>query len=673
MPYTPFHFGPGLLLKAALPERFSFLAFATTQVVIDLESWYYLTNGEPHPHRIMHTFVVGSLAGLATAVLVWAIALGVRRLLDRRADQLAIGKTLPVFRSEVTLAGAALGGLLGGLSHALLDGVMHHDIQPLLPFTTANPLEGLIEWNALHSLCIVAGVIGFVGVLGRRRSWRATLGSVLVIATLALSGSNAGAQGARQVTSGVRPTRFAIRNATIVDGNGTPASGPADILIEGNRIARVVFLDPVAIKSGTANRPAADAEIDATGKYVLPGLINAHAHLQDERGRKPQPYEYTLKLWLASGITSVREVGADTTAKVLAMRDRGARGEIAAPRLFIYARFSTQPVPSTPEEARIRVREIKRMGADGMKILGLDRDIMGAAIDEARKLGLRVAHHAGVEETNAWDDARFGTTSIEHWYGVPDAAILDGRQRFPSSYNYRNEVDRFRWAGRLWREADSARLAQVLDTLIAAKVAWVPTLDIYEASRDLQRAQTQPWFADYLHPSLEEYFRPDPANHGSYFFGWSSTDETYWKENYCIWMSALREFERRGGVIGTGDDAGFIYQMYGFGLIRELELHQEAGFSTIKVIQHATGNGAKILGRESDLGRVRAGFLADLIVVNGNPLENLKVLYPTGVDEIVDGKAVRTGGVEWTIKDGIPYHGPTLLAEVKALVARARR
>ena len=492
------------------------------------------------------------------------------------------------------------------------------------------------------------------------------------LAALALSAAAAVAQAPQAPTSGVRVPRLAIRNATIVDGNGTPASGPADILVEGSRIARVVFLDPVALRAGTARRPAAEAEIDATGKFVLPGLINAHAHLQDERAGVPQPHEYTLKLWLASGITAVREVGADSTAAVIAVRERSARGAVAAPRIFVYARFSNPPAPGTAAEARARVRAIKRMGADGIKILGLNRDVMAATLDEARRQGLRVAHHAGVEETNALDDARYGTTSIEHWYGVPDAALPDGRQHFPADYNYRDETDRFRWAGRLWREADPARLARVLDTLVAANVAWVPTLDIYEASRDLQRAQTQPWFRDYLHPTLEAYFRPDPANHGSYFFGWSSTDETYWKENYRLWMAALRDFERKGGVIGAGDDAGFIYQLYGFGLIRELELHQEAGFQPLAVIRHATGNNARILGRESDLGRVRAGWLADLIVVNGNPLENLKVLYPTGVDDVRDGRAVHTGGVEWTIKDGIPYHGPTLLADVKAMVARAR-
>jgi hypothetical protein len=265
-----------------------------------------------------------------------------------------------------------------------------------------------------------------------------------------------------------------------------------------------------------------------------------------------------------------------------------------------------------------------------------------------------------------------GTTSIEHWYGVPDAAILDRVQNFPAEYNYSDEVDRFRYAGRLWREADPRRLSMVLDSMVARGVAWDPTLVIYEASRDLTRAQRQPWFAEYLHPTLEQYFKPDPSNHGSYFLGWTTTDEVFWKENYRIWMAALREFGRKGGLIGAGEDAGFIYQMYGFGLIRELELHQEAGFHPLQAIQHATGNNARILGQASRLGRVRAGHAADLIVVNGNPLENLKVLYPTGVDLVKDGKTIHTGGVEWTIKDGIPYHGPTLLREVGEMVARAR-
>ena len=127
-----------------------------------------------------------------------------------------------------------------------------------------------------------------------------------------------------------------------------------------------------------------------------------------------------------------------------------------------------------------------------------------------------------------------------------------------------------------------------------------------------------------------------------------------------------------GGTIAVGDDAGFIYQLYGWGYIRELELEQEAGFDPLKIIQHATSNGAKVLGKENEIGRIRPGWLADLIIVNGNPLANLKVLYPSGTDAVRDGKIIATGGVEWTIRDGYAYHGPTLLQEVREIVRKAR-
>ena len=471
------------------------------------------------------------------------------------------------------------------------------------------------------------------------------------------------------ITSGKRYNRLVIRGALIVDGSGKPASGPYDIVVENDTIVQLAALDPVAVKAGTARRPAkGDVEIDGNGKYVLPGLINLHGHTQDERGGVGQPVEYCMKMWLACGITTVRDVGAG--AKTLGWRDAAAKNEIASPKIFAYGAFFGV---KNAAEARAKVREMKQAGYDGIKLFGVDRDIMEAMMDEAKKQGLRVAHHTGVEETNAWDDIKFGTTSIEHWYGIPDAAIESGRQNFPSDYNYNDEVDRFRYAGRLWREASWERLMKVFDGMIEANVAWNPTLDIYEASRDLQRAQTNPAFAEYLHPTLEEFFKPNPANHGSYFIGWTSVDEAYWKENYRIWMKALVEFERRGGLIGVGEDAGFIYQMYGFGLIRELELHQEAGFHPLKVVQHATTNNARILGQEDKIGRIRAGYKADLIVVNGNPLENFKVLYPTGIEEIRDGKVSKTGGIEWTIKDGIPFHAPTLAKEIREMVAKARK
>ncbi|HXF41664.1 MAG TPA: amidohydrolase, partial [Blastocatellia bacterium] len=234
-------------------------------------------------------------------------------------------------------------------------------------------------------------------MLNRSSSSRIFLVMLIVVAFAA---QTLATQSAKQsVASGKRYLRFVIRNAMVVDGNGTPASGPKDIVITGNTISEIVALDPVALREGRARRPEGDAEIDATGKYVLPGLINEHGHVQYERGGVAQPVDYCLKLWLACGITAVRDVGSDTK-QTIPLRDRSAKGEAVAPRLFIYTIFGYPPAPRNADEARARVREIKQSGADGIKILGVDRDIMGALLDEAHKVGLRVAHHAGVEETN---------------------------------------------------------------------------------------------------------------------------------------------------------------------------------------------------------------------------------------------------------------------------------
>ncbi len=465
----------------------------------------------------------------------------------------------------------------------------------------------------------------------------------------------------RQAESAKRYSRLVIRNVTIIDGKGTPPRGPADIIVTHNTIHEVRG----ARKAEEAYEQEAHV-LDGSGMYALPGLINIHAHVHDRRGERPLPVEYVYKLWLSCGITSVRDVGSDSR-KTLAEREKSRKGTIAAPRIFLYMWAGGD----TPEKIRERIQQIKRTEGDGIKIFGMDRDLMKVALDEAHKQDLKVVHHVGVEETDAWDDAAFGVASIEHWYGVPDAA-LHGSQNFPHWYTYSDENDRFRYAGRLWREADPEKLRSLLKTLVKKNVAWCPTFVIYEANRDLLRAENQPWFKEYLHPVLEEYFKPNPAFHGSYHWDWTTTDEIFWRENYRIWMKAVRDFAKLGGVVGCGEDAGYIYMLYGFGLIRELELHQEAGFHPIDVIQHATGNNAKILGVEDKLGRLRSGFFADIILVKGNPLENLKYLYPTGVLGLRDGEIITRGGVEWTIKDGFVYHAPSLLDDVKRIVTEAR-
>ena len=460
------------------------------------------------------------------------------------------------------------------------------------------------------------------------------------------------------------PKRLVIRNAMVIYGNAKPAFGPVDVVVDAGVITAV------GPRAGASGQPA-DAVIDATGKYVMPGMVNTHMHWHEERAPGvPQPIQYERNLYLASGVTTARELGGNL-AKTKRWQKESHDHTIISPRIIAFTRPSMGKL-QTPDEIRQGVRDAKAAGADGLKLMFLDRDQLQVVMSEAKAQGLPTTTHIGVEETTAKDYIELGVTSIEHFYGIGDAA-LDGIQNFPPDMNYSNEFQRFARAGELYAQANPDKLRAIVELMASKGVAWSPTLSIYEASRDIIRAQNLPWLRDYLHPSMELYWRPNLDNHGSYFVGWGNTQEVRWRQNYRIWMDTLRHFGLQGGLITTGDDAGYIYSLYGFGLVRELELHEEAGFHPLEVIAHATTNGAQLLGLGDRLGKVRVGFTADLLVVNGNPLENLRLLNPAGTDVFVNGQLTRGGGVEWTIKDGIPYHGPTLMAEVRAMVADARR
>ncbi len=123
----------------------------------------------------------------------------------------------------------------------------------------------------------------------------------------------------------------------------------------------------------------------------------------------------------------------------------------------------------------------------------------------------------------------------------------------------------------------------------------------------------------------------------------------------------------------AGSDSGFIYQLYGFAYIRELELLRESGFHPLEVIRAATLNGAEALKMDDQIGSVQVGKLADLVIVEENPLQNVKVLYGTGAIKLTDdNEVVRVGGVKYTIKDGVVYDAKQLLEDVKEMVRKSK-
>jgi hypothetical protein len=485
---------------------------------------------------------------------------------------------------------------------------------------------------------------------------------------------------APEVKEGDGPfAQLIIRGVTLIDGTGAPPIGPVDIVVKNKRIITIKNVGYPGTEINPASRPVLEAggkELDCHGMYLMPGFIDMHGHIG---GNQAPNAEYVFKLWMAHGITTVRDPSAGNGLDwVLDQKQKSAKNLITAPRIYAYAVFgqgSKEPI-STPEQAKVWVQENAKRGADGIKFFGAAPDIMDAALRENKRLGLRSACHHSQMDVARWNvvkSARAGLTSMEHWYGLPEALFTDRTiQDYPLDYNYQNEQHRFENAGKLWKQAAepySAHWNNVMNELLDLDFTLDPTFNIYEASRDLQRARRAEWHEDYTLPKLWAFYQPNRRAHGSYWFNWGTEQEVAWRENYRLWMTFVNEYKNRGGRVTTGSDSGFIFQLYGFAYVRELELLREAGFHPLEIIRSATLYGAQALGAAKDLGSVEIGKLADFVIVEENPLQNLQVLYGTGAIKVSDdNKVVRAGGVKYTVKDGIVYDSKKLLADVKKIV-----
>lgn len=480
-----------------------------------------------------------------------------------------------------------------------------------------------------------------------------------------------------------------IRGATLIDGTGAPPMGPVDIVIENDKITDIIQAGWPGLPE-KPNRPPLNAahEIDARGMYVMPGFVDVHAHAGSPQ--KAPDLEYVYKLWLAHGVTTVRGVSLASQDIAVSEKARSARGEIVAPRIYNYQTIGSgwsRGRIRNPEMAREWVRWGAANGVDGIKFfLRGDEtpEVVLAAIDEAKKNGMgTVAHIAqpGVAQLNARQLAEAGLGTVTHFYGHFES-LLGGRtvQDYPADYNFYDEQHRFGEAAEIWKQVEpgTPEWYAYLEAQKKTGVVFDPTMTIYAASRDLMRARNAPWHDQYTLPTLADYFQSTRDNHGSYFFDWTTANEVAWRRFYERFMSLVNDYKKIGGRVTVGSDSGFIWKLYGFGYIEELELLQEAGFHPLEVVRAATMDGATTLaeptGKAPTFGVVRPGMSADLVITPENPLANFKTLYGTGHERLDAENHIQTvGGVRWTVTRGVAYDAPALLADVRAMVERQRR
>ncbi len=473
-----------------------------------------------------------------------------------------------------------------------------------------------------------------------------------------------------------------IRNVMVIDGTGAPPFGPANVTVENNRIARIANAGTPGVASREPAPAPAPNIIDGAGMYLMPGFVNLHAHLGDEK--KSPRAEYTYKLYMAHGVTTLRGVELAPQPFAAKEQQRSAANAIVAPRIYNYQRpgagWGKGPV-DTPEKATAWVDWCAANGVDGMKLVAYPPDIMAALLTGAKKHGMGSTAHLeqrGVAQMDALTAAQLGLGTVTHFYGHFEPLMRDYRvQPWPDKMNYNDEQYRFGQVARLWDQIHppgSPEWKAYLQEHVKLRTFFDPTMTAYAAGRDVMRMRNADWHDRYTLPSLMDFYTPNRENHGAYFFDWTLSDEVAWRNFYQVWFKLLNDYKKMGGRVTVSDDAAYIYNTWGFGYIHEMELLQEAGFHPLEVIRAATMHPAQALHEPKDqrlqFGIVRAGMLADLVLVDQNPLQNLKVLYGTGHVRLNDatGRVERVGGIRYTIKDGIVYDAKKLLADVGAMV-----
>jgi len=511
----------------------------------------------------------------------------------------------------------------------------------------------------------------------------------VLLALLGLLTTAASAQSASETAREGPYDRLVIQNAMVIPGHGGPAYGPADILVEGNRITQIRSYNAVTGRPADQPPLQGDRVIDATGMYVMPGLIDLHTHIRGEA----LPLQYVYNLKLAHGVTTmVNGAGRGWDAALEQARLSDAN-QITAPRMFPIRDWgpprsrdpglgpSFDVIEPWHDPARVDelIGEVMAGGTHVVRVgsLAWNADLFEAVCRAVYDAGGITTVHlppSDIAVVNAVRAAELGVTMIEHHYGYAEAALGGRVQPFPPDYNYLNEAHRFRHAGTIWQEApEDVLFGEVVDRLVASGVSMAPTMSAYEVNRDVNRAMGLPWHEKYTHARLIDWYFANPEYHASHHWDWTTKDEQRWSDAFRKWQKLIYEFQQRGGHLSYAVDDPYLWNTTGLGNVRELQLMHEAGLDPLEVIRSATRNSALTL-RRNDLGLIQRGYTADLAIVDGNPLANLRFLYTFGAMDMTDGgEIVRRGGVRWTIKDGVVFDNEVLIDEVIRMVEESKQ
>ena len=386
----------------------------------------------------------------------------------------------------------------------------------------------------------------------------------------------------------------------------------------------VIVREGIITAIGKAVKVPKDAvRVDATGKYLIPGLVDMHTHLLSDGEFPDSIAEDELRVMIANGVTTVRFMIG--TPELLSLRARSSKGEIVAPTIFVASPHLTGReqgnnfVVNTPDEARDAVRKSKAAGYDFIKITTfIKAEVYEAAVDEAAKQNIRVVGHAdsrfvGVER--AWKAKQ----QIEHLDGYMEMLMRDDAPMKGSvSDVYVYNVDNWK----SFEYIDEKKIPEVAKKTVASNPYVDPTQHFMKNTFGLARSEesirAQPDFKFYPHKTQLQWLD---------FYKKNRFLNTISLEQRARWVALrdkmIKAIYDAGGKIMAGSDTPEFLFLYGFSQHRELKALADAGLPNYAVLAAGTRNAHEYLGSIDKAGTIEIGRRADLLLLNANPLDNI--------------------------------------------------
>ena len=410
-----------------------------------------------------------------------------------------------------------------------------------------------------------------------------------------------------------QPSVVTIVNATVIDVTGGPPLLHRTVVVRSGKIEDIHYFIGAKEKS-------AGVQVNATGKFLIPGLWDMHVHMVFGDWF-PRGKEITLPLFVANGITGVRDMGGELEV-LQQWRKEIAAGTLIGPRIVMSGPMLDGPQPRFPSSIAIKnpddghraVDDLKKRGADFIKLQSLiPREAVFAIADEAKKQGITFVGHVP-DSVRASEMSNAGQKSFEHLIGIFEGAspLEDDFIKGPKS------------EGKFLSTYDPDRAAKLF-ALLAKNQTWqCPTL-VWERGGNLIE------LSDFAKDTRAKYI---PAYWKD--VSWKRfTDQIVHEFNTDDLATRRRFVEKELEMVKTMHSAGIpflagtdtppgVYIFPGFSLHEELQRFVAAGFTPVEALQTATINPAKFFGKENELGTIEKGKLADLVLLDANPLDDIR-------------------------------------------------